>query len=222
MILCEVCNKEYKRITWSHLNSKLHKTNLKMNSKISFKDLNENLNEYNLIKSCINYSKDTIEGQYKRIKDKLNKDETYKTKFSIEFLKKYIDELDEDLLLNNLNLYKGKPEYKEIFEEFDIIFCNECEEYKEDVIYCDDDQCENSYCEDCNSKKKYLISYDNNNYCEEDCACNNDLSYCNGYDEYIPTEDIFLCNYCDKTYSIDFCLYRNPRNDIDWGCNRCM
>jgi hypothetical protein len=116
MVFCNICNKEYKRK--SHLKSKKH---LELYNKniISFKEINENLNEYNLVKICINYVKETIVIQYERIKDKLNEVETYENEiFSLEFIKKYEDELDFDNIVENLEKYKiNKLEFIKEFNE---------------------------------------------------------------------------------------------------------
>jgi hypothetical protein len=176
MVFCEDCNKEYKRITKSHLNSKEHR----MNKYTSFKDLNKNLNEYNLIKVIFNYSFDDIDKKYQRIKHKLDEEYIYwEEELSIDFIIRYkdfvnwdhcvgylnelkeeilegVEELENDKEKEDLWIIKDK-ELEEFFEKWNKIeiecknntfYCERCEYFRERGFY-DSCKCGTYYCNDC-------------------------------------------------------------------------
>jgi hypothetical protein len=127
MILCNICNKEYKRITKSHLNSKLHKENLK-NPKVV-----KELNKSKLIKKLEYSGKQNLYKDYEILLIKYDCDlKTLKLckneKLSIEFIREFQNELGwynitYNLEKLNLNTIEFIREFK---NKVDWIFITEC------------------------------------------------------------------------------------------------
>jgi hypothetical protein len=126
---------------------------------MNFNTLNNNLNEYNLVRECIKYVGEPIDKQYERIKDKLDDEEPYKTEcFSYEFLEKYQKELFcyyfvlniDDIIKNSgMNkkdfLKKNKKALEYLFDD-DCEYCNICFKTQS---YNGCLNCPKGYCEDC-------------------------------------------------------------------------
>jgi hypothetical protein len=145
---------------------------------MDFNTLNNNLNEYNLVKECIKFvGKETIEEQYERIKDKIEEAEPYKTEyFSYEFLDKYYKKIDLyqatvhlDSIIKNSGLNKKdfikeyEPFLEKLFEDT-VDLCNLCLKNLADEI-CED--CNNIYCSECvEFKDMFSESPDDCGYCE--------------------------------------------------------
>jgi hypothetical protein len=164
---------------------------------MDFNTLNNNLNEYNLVRECIKFvGKETIDEQYERIKHELEDEEIYQTEhFSYEFLRNYSDELNYENFLSNLDsiienskmnkkdyIEKYKPFLHEIFNNIDnlCMICLDCDIEEHCEICC------KGYCskcidvtgcirEDCDKYDKYY------NECEN-CYIKNNLEIHMKYD----------------------------------------
>jgi hypothetical protein len=175
MVFCEYCNKEYKgdKLKKSHLNTKKHKRNYNKKCGITFKELNDNLNEYNLIKIIINNLGSPLKDykRYEKIygKDFLKDQDFYFSEcnnITDEFLDKYIDEINWcDIVLVGYGQYlyssswfkKNKRYYDKLKEKYEVDECTICE----DIIFTDN-LCLTtdgySYiCEDCDYYNEYCI-----------------------------------------------------------------
>ena len=134
-----------------------------MDSKISFKELNEYLNEYNLVKEILKYSKYTPETHYQQLISKygnLDNEELYKNeKLPDNFLIKYSEDIDWGyyFLYNNIS----EKIWKKCKEEIgwnEIGKCHSCKR----ITYVDSmcGYCHILNCENCSI-----------NYYERYCNC---------------------------------------------------
>jgi hypothetical protein len=145
---------------------------------MDFNTLNNNLNEYNLVRECIKFvGKETIEEQYERIKDKLEIAKTYKTEyFSYEFLDKYHDELDLyeasvhlDSIIKNSGLNKKDfiKEYEPFLEKLFQDPCDLCSLCLKNISDEICEHCEHIYCSECVELKDMFSEFtDDCGYCE--------------------------------------------------------
>jgi hypothetical protein len=162
---------------------------------MDFNTLNNNLNEYNLVRECIKFvGKETIEEQYERIKDKLQYKEIYKTEyFSYEFLKKYCYEIYDYYFIVNLDyqIKKSGMNKKDYIEKYKSILnyifdeswetCYICYKMESDY-YCE--ICDRGYCEDCIELTDCIEIIDDSDESTEDSCCNCDISNFELYMKY--------------------------------------
>ena len=111
---------------------------------MDFKDLNENLDEYNLIKECMNKLGSKIENQYDKYIEKyknLENRELYENeKMSIEFINHYFNKLNEIYLLFYQYTKINEEEYKNLKNYIYIEELDEYDVYEEiEYIYNNND-----------------------------------------------------------------------------------
>jgi hypothetical protein len=119
---------------------------------ISFEELNNSLNEYNLIKTIMEYIKYTPETHYNLLIEKygdFNEEELYKNeKFDEEFIIKYSDEIEWEYYIMYHKITKNIWKKCRIsIECYAIEECYYCGGYGYLDSECDNN-C-NSYCQDC-------------------------------------------------------------------------
>jgi hypothetical protein len=154
-----------------------------MENSMSFKELNKNINEYNLITKIIDFvGEETIEEQYERLKDKLNNEDIYnKEKLSYEFLLEYGSKLNMNHLLKN---QKNIEIEKYLLELDSIITCINCDILcleEESVGSCDCYNYNDCYCRECGEDKVIFCEYYEDDHCEDcyyDCdSCRDRVQY---------------------------------------------
>ena len=102
---------------------------------ISFKELNNNINEYNLIKIILKYTGNPLEERYLELKERyigFNNVELYKNEIlSEEFIEKYSNKINWANLFNNserkgYNIIKLYDLYEDLLKRFYIAKCTTC------------------------------------------------------------------------------------------------
>jgi hypothetical protein len=127
---------------------------------ITFKELNENISEYNIILLILKYSRETNEEKYKRLKNKLLLKKTYnEEEFNEDFIKKYWYDIKLDYFIDTFKCPRKRNNYWEknelIFLVKGVYLCELCYfsiehcEFEE-LILCN--SCQKIYCNKCREK----------------------------------------------------------------------
>jgi hypothetical protein len=174
MVYCIYCEKEYKHIN-QHLKTKKHKKNYLKHFKITFKDLNENINEYGIITQIMKYIKYTPESHYNILIEKykgLGNNNLYKKEeLPEDFLIEYGEEIQWDYYIESGKKISNKvwEEHIDFIRDYEMMNCEICK-----TITYYEGQCEytgDSYCKECINDHDYECKCRNGCPSNDECIC---------------------------------------------------